>query len=59
MAALGDEVRQSLIDDLTLSDRDRVDKLKALCVEFLSQVAKYGFGPDDVVQAIRGLNAEE
>ena len=40
---------------LTLSDRDRQDKLKALCVEFLSQVAKYGFGPDDVAQTIRKL----
>lgn len=42
----------------TLSDHDRGDKLRSLCVEFLSQVAKYGFGPDDVVQAIQKLNAE-
>src|SRR5262249_22787697 len=40
------------------SARDRADKLRALCVEFLSQVSRYGFGPDDVVQTIRKLQAE-
>jgi GntR family transcriptional regulator len=43
---------------LELSDRDREDKLKSLCVEFLSQIAKYGFGLDDVMQTIRKLKAE-
>jgi GntR family transcriptional regulator len=42
-----------------LSARDRHDKLKALCVEFLSQVGRYGFGPDDVMQTIRRLQAEQ
>src|SRR5262249_43411474 len=37
---------------------DRQAKLKALCAEFLGQVAQYGFGPDDVVRAIQKLTAE-
>jgi GntR family transcriptional regulator len=41
-----------------LSAGERQEKLKALCVEFLSQVGRYGFGPDDVMQAIRKLKAE-
>ena len=44
---------------LELSARDRDNKLRALCVEFLSQVGRYGFGPDDVVQTIRTLQAEQ
>jgi GntR family transcriptional regulator len=44
---------------LDLSARDRQDKLKALCVEFLSHVGRYGFGPDEVVQTIRKLQAEK
>jgi GntR family transcriptional regulator len=43
---------------LALSPADRQSKLKALCAEFLGQVAQYGFGPDDVIQAIRKLKAE-
>jgi GntR family transcriptional regulator len=43
---------------LELTARDRQGKLKALCIEFLSQVGRYGFGPDDVVQTIRKLQAE-
>jgi GntR family transcriptional regulator len=44
---------------VALSPADRQEKLKALCVEFLGQVGRYGFGPDDVVQAIRKLQAEQ
>src|SRR5579883_1769293 len=33
---------------VALSNRDRQDKLKALCVEFLGHVSRYGFSPDDV-----------
>jgi GntR family transcriptional regulator len=41
-----------------LPAEDRQAKLKALCAEFLGQVAQYGFGPDDVLRAIRKLTAE-
>lgn len=44
---------------LPVSARDRQDKLKALCTEFLSRVAGYGFGPDDVIQAVRKIKAEQ
>jgi len=44
---------------LELTARDRNDKLKALCVEFLSQIGRYGFGADEVVQTIRKLQAEK
>jgi GntR family transcriptional regulator len=37
---------------------DREAKLRALCAEFLGQAAQYGFGSDDVLQAIRKLTAE-
>jgi GntR family transcriptional regulator len=37
---------------------ERQDKLKALCAEFLSQAARYGFGPDDVLRGIRKLMGE-
>ena len=43
---------------VALTAQDRQAKLKALCAEFLGQVAAYGFGPDDVLQAIRKLQAE-
>src|SRR5579871_5892596 len=33
----------------SLSSRDRQDKLKSLCVEFLGHVSRYGFGPDEVI----------
>jgi GntR family transcriptional regulator len=41
--------------ELTAGDRE--DKLRALCVEFLSRIGRYGFGPDDVIQAVRKLKA--
>jgi GntR family transcriptional regulator len=40
---------------VALAPKDRQAKLAALCAEFLGQVAQYGFGPDDVLQAIRKL----
>jgi GntR family transcriptional regulator len=43
----------------TLSATDRQAKLKALCAEFLGHVAQYGFGPDDVIQAIRNFKTED
>src|SRR5947209_4538362 len=43
---------------VALAAEDRQAKLKALCAEFLGQVAKYGFGPDDVLRAIRELKVE-
>jgi hypothetical protein len=43
---------------VTLSPRERQDKLAALCNEFLAQVAQYGFGPADVLQAVRTLTTE-
>src|SRR5579871_6116881 len=43
---------------VALSPADRQDKLRALCVEFLARAGRYGFGPDDVLQAIRKLKAE-
>src|SRR6516162_3931975 len=43
---------------VALTAQERQAKLKALCAEFLSQVAGYGFGPEDVLQAIRRLLAE-
>jgi GntR family transcriptional regulator len=43
---------------VALSTAERHAKLKALCSEFLGQVAQYGFGPDDVIQAIRRVKAE-
>jgi GntR family transcriptional regulator len=43
---------------VVLTAQDRQAKLKALCAEFLGQVAAYGFGPDDVLRAVRKLMAE-
>src|SRR6516162_6496700 len=43
---------------VVLAPEDRQAKLRALCTEFLSQVAQDGFGPDDVVGAIEKLTAE-
>ena len=42
-----------------LAPEDRQAKLRALCAEFLGQVAQYGFGPDDVLRAVRKLLAEK
>ena len=38
-----------------LSRSERRGKLDSLCTEFLAQAARYGFAPDDVVDAIRTL----
>jgi DNA-binding transcriptional regulator YhcF (GntR family) len=43
---------------VTLAPEERQAKLRALCAEFLGQVAQYSFGPDDVLRAIRKLTAE-
>jgi GntR family transcriptional regulator len=42
--------------ELTAADHEA--KMMALCAEFLGQVAHYGFGPDDVLRAVRQLLAE-
>ena len=44
--------------DLALAAGDHQAKLRALCAEFLGQAARYGFGPDDVLRAVRQLKAE-
>jgi GntR family transcriptional regulator len=41
-----------------LAPEDREAKLQALCAEFLGQAARYGFGPEDVLRAVRKLMAE-
>ena len=41
-----------------LGPEDHEAKLRALCAEFLGQVAKYGFGPKDVLQTIRKITGE-
>jgi GntR family transcriptional regulator len=38
-----------------LSKADRNAKLESLCAEFLAQVARYGFSPQDVLRAVRAL----
>src|SRR5947209_3217994 len=43
---------------LALAAEDRHAKLRALCSEFLAQVATYGFGPGDVIRAVRQLTEE-
>ncbi|MBI1914840.1 MAG: GntR family transcriptional regulator [Planctomycetes bacterium] len=43
---------------VALAPEERQAKLRALCAEFLGQVAQYGFGPDDVLGAIRNLMTE-
>jgi GntR family transcriptional regulator len=43
---------------VALTPEDQQAKLRALCAEFLSQVARYGFSPDEVLRAIRKLMAE-
>ena len=43
---------------VALAPADRQAKLRALCAEFLGQVARYAFGPDDVLRAVRELMAE-
>jgi GntR family transcriptional regulator len=39
----------------TLSEENRHAKLESLCLEFLGQVARYGFSSDDILRAIQGL----
>ena len=41
-----------------LAPEDHAAKLRALCAEFLGQVAKYGFGPKDVWRTIRKITGE-
>ena len=43
---------------LALSPGDREGKLMALCAEFLAQVARYGFSPDDVLATITRVTTE-
>ena len=43
---------------VALTAQERQATLKALCAEFLGQVAGYGFWPEDVLQAIRKLRGE-
>jgi GntR family transcriptional regulator len=43
---------------LALAPEDQQAKLRMLCAEFLGQAAQYGFGPDDVLRAIRNLKTE-
>jgi GntR family transcriptional regulator len=43
---------------VALAPEDQQAKLRALCAEFLGQAAQYGFGPDDVVRAVRQLKEE-
>jgi GntR family transcriptional regulator len=43
---------------VALAAADRQAKLRALCAEFLGQVAQYGFAPDDVIRAVRTLTSE-
>jgi GntR family transcriptional regulator len=40
---------------VTLDEDERRGKLLALCTEFLSQAASYGFSPADVLRAIQDL----
>ena len=39
----------------TLSDENRQAKLESLCLEFLSQAARYGFSSKDIMHAIETL----
>src|SRR5262249_38113906 len=43
---------------VALAPEDHEAKLRALCAEFLGQVAQYGFGPSDVLRTIRKLMTE-
>jgi GntR family transcriptional regulator len=40
---------------VTLSEEKRQAKLESLCLEFLSQAARYGFSSRDIIQAIQTL----
>jgi GntR family transcriptional regulator len=43
---------------VAVTAEDQQAKLRSLCKEFLGQVAQYGFGPADVLRAIRQLTTE-
>src|SRR5215470_51642 len=43
---------------VALAPEEQQAKLRALCAEFLGQVAQYGFGPDDVLRTVRKLMTE-
>ena len=43
---------------VALAQEDQQAKLRALCAEFLGQVAQYGFAPSEVLRTIRKLTAE-
>jgi GntR family transcriptional regulator len=43
---------------VALAPEDRQAKLRALCGEFLGRAAQYGFGPEDVLRAVRNLMTE-
>lgn len=38
-----------------LAPEERRDKLEALCAAFLAEAARYGFSPDETIQAMRTL----
>jgi GntR family transcriptional regulator len=38
-----------------LSEENRQAKLDGLCMEFLSQAARYGFSSKDIIRAIQAL----
>src|SRR5438874_8956106 len=38
---------------VALSEESRQAKLKALCLEFLAQAARYGFSTDDILRVIQ------
>lgn len=46
------------LPDAALAPEDREAKLGALCAEFLGQAAQFGFGPGDVLRAVRKLMGE-
>src|SRR5215813_9428574 len=46
------------IPAVALAPEDQQAKLRALCAEFLGQVAQYGFAPSEVLRTIRKLTAE-
>jgi GntR family transcriptional regulator len=43
---------------VTLGPGEPQAKVRALCAEFLAEAAQYGFGPDEVLRAIRQLTGE-
>jgi GntR family transcriptional regulator len=41
---------------VTLNEEERRAKLRALCAEYLSDAARYGFSSADVLEALQDLN---